>query len=81
MEKEILVKFEGEEWQDALNQAFKKANKTAKIDGFRPGKAPKDVFLKKYGIGVLFEEAAEILLEDAYKKVMEDNKDLQIVAQ
>ena len=48
MEKEILVKFEGEEWQDALNQAFKKANKTAKIDGFRPGKAPKDVFLKKY---------------------------------
>lgn len=81
MEKEILVKFEGEEWQDALNQAFKKANKTAKIDGFRPGKAPKDVFLKKYGIGVLFEEAADILLEDAYKKVMEDNKDLQIVAQ
>lgn len=81
MEKEILVKFEGEEWQDALNQAFEKANKTAKIDGFRPGKAPKDVFLKKYGIGVLFEEAAEILLEDAYKKVMEDNKDLQIVAQ
>lgn len=81
MEKKILVKFEGEEWQDALNQAFKKANKTAKIDGFRPGKAPKDVFLKKYGIGVLFEEAAEILLEDAYKKVMEDNKDLQIVAQ
>lgn len=81
MEKEILVKFEGEEWQDALNQAFKKANKTAKIDGFRPGKAPKDMFLKKYGIGVLFEEAAEILLEDAYKKVMEDNKDLQIVAQ
>lgn len=81
MEKEILVKFEGEEWQDALNKAFKKANKTAKIDGFRPGKAPKDVFLKKYGIGVLFEEAAEILLEDAYKKVMEDNKDLQIVAQ
>lgn len=81
MEKEILVKFEGEEWQDALNQAFKKANKTAKIDGFRPGKAPKDVFLKKYGIGVLFEEAAEILLEDAYKKVMENNKDLQIVAQ
>lgn len=81
MEKEILVKFEGEEWKNALNQAFKKANKTAKIDGFRPGKAPKDVFLKKYGIGVLFEEAAEILLEDAYKKVMEDNKDLQIVAQ
>lgn len=81
MEKEILVKFEGEEWKNALNQAFKKANKTAKIDGFRPGKAPKDVFLKKYGIGVLFEEAAEILLEEAYKKVMEDNKDLQIVAQ
>lgn len=81
MEKEILVKFEGEKWSEALDKAFKKVNKTAKIDGFRPGKAPKDVFLKKYGIGVLFEEAAEILVEEAYKKVMEENGDLQIVTQ
>ena len=33
----------------ALDKAFTKANAKAKIDGFRPGHAPKDVFLKKYG--------------------------------
>ena len=48
--QEITVKIEGQEWKDALDKAFEKANKKAKIDGFRPGKAPKDVFLKKYFI-------------------------------
>ena len=48
--KEILITVEGKEWQDALDKAFKEKNKKAKIDGFRPGKAPKDVFIKHYGI-------------------------------
>ena len=47
--KTIEVKIEGKEWQDALDKAFKEANKKAKIDGFRPGHAPKEVFIKKYG--------------------------------
>ena len=79
--KEINVKIEGKEWEDALDKAFTKANAKAKIDGFRPGKAPKDVFLKKYGKESLYMDAADIVLEDAYKQVFEDNKDLEIVAQ
>ena len=47
--KEIEIKIEGKEWEEALDKAFEKANKKVKIDGFRPGKAPKDVFIKKYG--------------------------------
>ena len=58
--KEITIKIEGKAWEDALNQAFEKANKKAKIDGFRPGKAPKDVFIKKYGKESLFLDAADI---------------------
>lgn len=46
MKKEINVKIEGKEWTEALDKAFKKANAKAKIDGFRPGHAPKEVFLK-----------------------------------
>ena len=34
-----------EKWEKALDEAFKKANAKAKIDGFRPGKAPKNIFL------------------------------------
>jgi len=79
--KEINVKIEGKEWKEALDKAFDKANAKAKIDGFRPGKAPKDVFLKKYGKESLYMDAADIVLEEAYHQVFEDNKDLEIVAQ
>ena len=43
--KEVKVKIEGKEWKEALEKAFVKANKKAKIDGFRHGKAPKDMFI------------------------------------
>ena len=81
MEKEVIIKVEGQEWQEALDKAFKKANKTAKIDGFRPGHAPKEVFLKKYGKESLYFDAADLCLQDAYVKVLEENKDLEIVAE
>ena len=74
--KEILITVEGKEWQDALDKAFKEKNKKAKIDGFRPGKAPKDVFIKHYGIESLFIDAGDLVLENAYKKVLDDNKDI-----
>ena len=74
--KEVEITVEGKEWQDALDKAFNKKNKTAKIDGFRPGKAPKEVFIKKYGIESLFIDAGDLVLEDAYKKVIDDNEDI-----
>ena len=79
--KEVKIKVEGKEWEEALDEAFKKANKKVKIDGFRPGHAPKDVFLKKYGKESLYMDAAEECLHHAYHKVMDDNKDLEIVAE
>ena len=79
--KEIIVKIDGQEWQDALDKAFEKANKKAKIDGFRPGKAPKEVFLKKYGKEALYFDAADLCIQRAYERMLEENKDLQIVAQ
>lgn len=78
--KEISVKIEGEKWSSAVDKAFVSANSKAKIDGFRPGHAPKEVFFKKYGKESLYQEAAKIVLEDAYREVFDNNKDLQIVA-
>ena len=79
-EKEIEIIIEGKEWEGALDKAFKKANKNAKIDGFRPGKAPKDVFIKKYGKQSLYMDAADSAADLAYQKLLkeheEDVKDL-----
>lgn len=79
--KEIVIKVEGEKWESALDKAFKKANAKAKIPGFRPGKATKEIYLKNYGIESLFMEASNYCVEDAYNQMLEENKDLQIAAQ
>ena len=79
--KEVNIKVEGNEWEKALDNAFKKANKKVKIDGFRQGHAPKDIFLKKYGQETLYMDAAEECLHEAYHKVIDENKNLEIVAE
>ncbi len=79
--KEVIVKIEGKDWSDALDKAFKKINATKTIDGFRKGKAPKNIFLKHFGVESLFYEAANICVDKAYNKMIEENKDLQIVSQ
>ncbi len=74
--KEVEIKIEGKEWKDALNKAFLKANKKVRIDGFRPGKAPKEIFLKKYGKESLYMDAADLVAEKAYMKMLDENKDI-----
>lgn len=75
MKNEILITIDGEEWTKALDKAFKKVQKTAKIDGFRTGKVPRDMYEKTYGKGSLYNEAAEILLDEAYKRALDQNKE------
>ena len=74
-EKEIEIEIVGKEWEEALDKAFKKANKNAKIDGFRPGKAPKDVFIKKYGKQSLYMDAADSVADMAYQKLLKEHAD------
>lgn len=75
-EKKVEIKIEGKEWENCLDKAFKKAIKKVKIDGFRPGKAPKSVFLKKYGIESLYMDAADYAINLAYDRVLEEHKDI-----
>lgn len=79
--KEIIIKIEGKEWGDALEKTFQKKVKTVTVDGFRKGKCPRNIFEKKFGKESLYFDAAESLLQTAFKKVMEENKDLVPVVQ
>lgn len=65
---EITVKMEGEEWNQALDQAFQKKVKEVKVDGFRQGKVPRDLYEKKFGKESLFLDAADLVLQVAYQK-------------
>ena len=81
MKKEFTIEVKGKDWEEALDKAFQKAVKNVRIDGFRKGKAPKEIFLKKYGKESLYLDAADIVLPDAYSKMLEEHKDEELVAQ
>lgn len=71
---EIEITIEGKEWETILDKSFKKKNKDVKIDGFRKGTAPKDVFIKKFGIESLYMDAVDMAVESAYKKALDESK-------
>ncbi len=70
---DIEIKLPKEEWTKCLDKAFKKQNKEVKIDGFRKGSAPKDVYLKKFGIESLYSDAVNDAINIAYKEVLSQN--------
>ena len=71
--KEVTVKIEGTEWQKALDKAFKEKVKTVSVDGFRKGKVPRDIFEKKFGKESLYQNAIDFVIEDAYKKALDES--------
>lgn len=76
---EIEIKIEGKEWENCLDKSFKKRNKETKIDGFRKGAAPKEMYLKKFGIESLYMDAVDDAVSIAYDKVMKDNKLVPVI--
>ncbi len=72
--KEIEIKVDGETWASALDKAYKKKNKDVKIEGFRKGTAPKNIFIKKMGIESLYMDAVDIALESAYERALDEAK-------
>jgi len=69
----IHVEVEKEKVAEALNQAYRKVVKRVIIPGFRKGKAPRPILEAQLGKEVLYEEALEILLADAYQEAVQEN--------
>jgi trigger factor len=69
---ELTVEVPEDRVQAAKRSSAKRLSKDARIPGFRPGKAPYEVILSKYGEEVIFEEALEILGQEAYRESLDD---------
>jgi trigger factor len=67
----ITIKFDGEEWKNALQSAYLKARCKFAINGFRKGKAPRNVIENMYGKGVFFEDALNLLFSENYGKILD----------
>ncbi|MDD2490161.1 MAG: trigger factor [Bacilli bacterium] len=77
---ELIAKVEKEKWHAALKQSFDKNVKEVKMDGFRKGKVPRDVYEKKYGIESLYMDAVDIILPEIFQETIK-NSGLTPVAQ
>jgi len=77
--KEIEIKIEGKDWEKYLDKAYKKKVKEVKIDGFRKGTAPKDVYIKKFGIESLYMDAVDSSIDEAYKKALDESKIIPVI--
>ena len=67
---EVLIEISGSDWQEKLNETFKKVIKKVKIDGFRPGKAPRNIYEQKYGKQALIVEAVDDNMQKAYEMAL-----------
>ncbi len=76
---EIKIEIKGDEWKKILDNTFDKVIKKVKIDGFRPGKAPRNIYEKKYGKQALVVEAVDNFMQDAYKKALDKFKGEPII--
>lgn len=68
---QLTVEYTAKEFEGFKRRAARKIAKETKIPGFRPGKAPYDVILNRYGEGAILQEALDILLDDDYAKYLE----------
>ena len=71
---DIEIEFKGKEWDSILDAAFKKKIKDVRIDGFRKGKCPKNVYLQKFGVESLYMDAVDVAAGQAYTKALRDEK-------
>ncbi len=67
----VTAEFEQETLEGFKRKAARKIAQKSRIPGFRPGKAPYNMVVSHVGEGAVLEEAIELMLDDVYPKVLE----------
>lgn len=76
----LTIEVSAEDFEKAMDKAFQKSKNKISIPGFRKGKVSRQIVEKMYGPAMFYEDAANILIPDAYAKAL-DECDLEIVSQ
>ena len=69
----LTVEVPAEQFEAALKTSFQKNKNRFNIPGFRKGKAPQAMVEKMYGVGVLYEDAVDQVINDTYGNAMEES--------
>ncbi len=68
----LTIETEAAEFEKAVEKAYQQEKKKISIPGFRKGKVPRQMVERMYGKEIFFEEAANIVIPDAYDKAVDE---------
>ena len=67
----LTITVSSDEFDQALDQAFKKVVKDVNLPGFRKGKVPRPIFEQRFGVEALYQDAVDIILPNAYSEAVD----------
>lgn len=70
---QLTFEVDAQTFDKALDQAFRKVVKDVTVPGFRKGRVPRPIFEQRFGVEVLYQDALDIVLPDAYAKAVEES--------
>lgn len=73
LERKIKVQLPSEQFESACSERLRSIAKTAKLDGFRPGKVPQSVIKQKYGQTVQHEVLSD-MIKNSYGEAINKEK-------
>lgn len=76
----LTIETSAEELDKAIETAYQKNKNKISVPGFRKGKVPRKMIEQMYGKGVFLEDAANLLIPEAYAKAMDECEE-EIVSQ
>ncbi len=76
----LTIEVSADKLDEAIKSAYNKQKGKINVPGFRRGKAPLVYLEKMYGAELFYQDAANILIPDAYADEVEES-DLEIVSQ
>ncbi|MCU7851045.1 MAG: trigger factor [Candidatus Thiodiazotropha sp. (ex Monitilora ramsayi)] len=73
LERRLMVDLPAEQVEAEVNKRLQQIGRTAKLDGFRPGKVPMNILRRNYG-GQVLQEVYGQLIESSYQEAIQQEK-------
>ena len=63
---ELTIEVSKEQFNEAIKKVYPEATKDVKVDGFRPGKIPMNIFISRFGYEPLYQDAINEVINETY---------------
>jgi trigger factor len=73
LERRMTVELPANKIEEAVSKRLKQIGRTAKMDGFRPGKVPMNILRRQYG-GQVLQEVYGQMIESSYQEALNQEK-------